>query len=107
MSLANTSCAMYSGVSWVPLRKDQQRRNANHLWLPRRLASAPIVDDVLEHAIGRAQYRRVLLRAHRIGREGGQPPGVEPRGRADFLDTLRRNSANATLPHNITGSAAV
>src|SRR5882724_12145032 len=85
----------------VPLREDQERRNTDLFWLPGRLPGAPIIDDVLEHAVGRPHHRRILLRPGRIGRKIPLPPCVKPRTRADFLDPLGRNSTNTSLARRI------
>src|SRR5262245_27572570 len=74
----------------IPLREDQKRRNTDVFWLPGRFPGSPIIDDILEDTVGRAQHRRTLLRPGRISRKIALPPCVKPRARADFLDPLRR-----------------
>src|SRR5262249_34686381 len=85
----------------IPLSQDKKGRNTDFFRVPDRLAYAQVFSDILEHAIGGTYHRRSLLCANWVGRKGRLPPEVKPGGRADFLNPLRRNSANPSRAHSL------
>ena len=62
----------------IPLGVREEGGDADPGRIVQRLARTPELAFVLHNPVGRAQHRGRLLRAHRVGREGGVRPCLEP-----------------------------
>ena len=71
-----TASAPCSSAVRIPLRVRDEHRHCDLRGIVVRFTRRPVLAHVLQHAVRRAQQRR--LRAGRVGGPGGVRPGIEP-----------------------------